>query len=381
MNSVLLMVDRCVPSDHSFLQGCLENYLGRKYELIWVGPKQKNIDNADRNICGLKSNGRMSLYFRFLIFSPKLVSIIKNKHIKIIFVRNDPIFAIFALIMRLLFSVKVMFQLSHLKEEQVLQRWKGHYNYNYGIRLFAKVSRCFRNYVISKADLFVPISNAMLGEFDNIVKSEVMVLGLGYDPNEFSRDFPRLYSFPYVIYVGTLDKIRDFEMTLDGFSKFLSNNQNSDLRLVVVGGNPDDPDRIRCSLYADKINLSDKVIFVNKIPRTEMIGLISHAVAGLSVIPPIGINVTISPTKLFEYIGTGIPIVVSRGVPAQYEVASSYDKCFWADNADEISKGIEFSLDATRQRDVSFVSETYADQDFSYSQMAQKIICYIDRYL
>lgn len=105
-----------------------------------------------------------------------------------------------------------------------------------------------------------------------------------------------------------------------------------------------------------------------------MLGILKGALAGLSVIPPVGINKTISPTKLFEYIGAGIPIIASKGIPAQDEVASNYLNCFPANNEEEISKAIIKCVSIARPLERG----SYQDLlKYSYEEMARDLSNFI----
>lgn len=372
-NKVLMMVDRPIPTDHSFLEGCIQNYLSYDFDILWVGPGSNK--SVGKGLIPLQSRGRFGLYSQFFFRMPSLLCLIVRERIKVVFVRNDPVFAVFAIFLRLFFPLKVIYQLSHLKEEQVLQKWEGEYLFSGFARSLARLSRLVRNWTISKADLFIPISTSMVNELAGVNCRNVKVMGLGFDPKDFEIAGSGL-KFRYIVYVGTLDPIRDFELTLRGFSRYVAETGDQDLKLVVVGGRKTDRDRGRCEHFSRSLLASDQVLFFDQMPRLEMLGIVKGALAGLSVIPPIGINKTISPTKLFEYIGAGIPIIASTGIPAQDEVASHYVRCYSANNEEEIAKAII--------KCVSIASSAEALSDpnlfkYSYERMASDLVDFINR--
>jgi len=376
MTKVMVMVDRPIPSDHSFLQGCIGNYLGEVFDLSWVGPAHKE-QKCSKEDFAIRSNGRLKLYLSFLFVLPKLIMYIHKEKIRVLYVRNDPVFALFAIVLGSFIPVRFIYQLSHLKEEQILQKWNGSYLFSMGSRFFARVSRLLRDFVIARADLFIPISQSMLDELSYLKFRDVKVMGLGFDPTEFTGPPAGEFQFPYIIYVGTLDPIRNFELTLRGFVKYIESCRDSNLRLLVVGGEELDSDRKRCLEYARYLGIEDQVIFINRMPRLEMIGVIKGALAGISIIPPVGINKTISPTKLFEYIGAGIPIIVSSGIPAQDEVASFYTSSYWADDEQQIAQAISQCVMDGKNNVAAPLSESASR--YSYAHMASELISYIGR--
>jgi glycosyltransferase involved in cell wall biosynthesis len=366
-----MMVDRPIPTDHSFLEGCIQNYLSKNFDLLWVGPSSNKY--VVKGLIPLRSRGRFGLYSQFFFRVPSLLRLIVRERIKVVFVRNDPVFALFAIILRLFLPLKVIYQLSHLKEEQVLQKWDGEYLFSRFSRSLACLSRLVRNWTITRADLFIPISTSMLNELASVRCRSVKVMGLGFDPKEFQIAGVGL-NFRYIVYVGTLDPIRCFELTLRGFTRYVAETGDRNLKLVIVGGKKTDKDRTRCEHFTRSLPASDQVLFFDQMPRLEMLGILKGALAGLSVIPPVGINKTISPTKLFEYIGAGIPIIASNGIPAQDEVASNYIKCYSANNEGEIAEAINKCVS------IAGSSEKIPEQvllKYSYEKMASDLSDYI----
>lgn len=370
---ILMMVDRPLPTDHSFLQGCISKYLSRRAVIHWVGRTSESV--GSELPFALHAKGRLGMYLRFLAKSIVLFQYIYKNNVSIIFARNDPVFALFAFFVSRVLNIKFVFQLSHLKEEQVLQKWEGSYLHPFHVRLLARISRALRNYAIRHCDIFLPISNGMLESLEQkgVLSNRALPIGLGYDPDDYSGPIDAPLSFPYIIYVGTLDPIRDFDKVIDGYSLYLEKNPVVGLKLVVIGGHYNDSDRIRYRRLVQKLDLVSNVLFLDQMERKEMISYIRGAKAGLSVIPPLGVNMTISPTKLFEYIGSGIPVIVSSGIPEQDEISSYYHKTYIANTAEEVSVSISNII----QADCSFKNSESQSSDFenqySYVNVSERL--------
>jgi glycosyltransferase involved in cell wall biosynthesis len=62
-----------------------------------------------------------------------------------------------------------------------------------------------------------------------------------------------------------------------------------------------------------------RISITGPVPRGEIPALLSRADVGMSLIPPIPVYVESSPTKLAEYLGAGLLVLATRGIPMQEE--------------------------------------------------------------
>ena len=86
---------------------------------------------------------------------------------------------------------------------------------------------------------------------------------------------------------------------------------------------------------SDEFNISDRVIFVGKISQDEILNYTAGAFAGLSLIDNISINNYYAlPNKLFEYVMSGLPVIVNN-LPQMKKVVEDYDIGEVIDNVNE----------------------------------------------
>ena len=97
----------------------------------------------------------------------------------------------------------------------------------------------------------------------------------------------------------------------DGLTSFLraTFGQFADTRLLML---TDQPDQMRARLAADGIPPSRATVL--RVPHGEVWGYLCAADCGCILKAPGRLNRTWQPVKLGEYLGCGLPVIVSRGV-------------------------------------------------------------------
>ncbi len=110
-----------------------------------------------------------------------------------------------------------------------------------------------------------------------------------------------------LIYVGTVNKARGRDLMLEAIK--LANREKIVAHLKIVGAEPDQIDR--CNDYARRLGISDAVEICGRIDGNAIPALLTQADAGLCLWedrPWWRFN---PPTKLFEYLAAGLPVLAS----------------------------------------------------------------------
>ena len=95
----------------------------------------------------------------------------------------------------------------------------------------------------------------------------------------------------------------------------------SDIQLVVIGAGQEIP--LMKSLTTD-LNLSNKVLFIPKIPSDELIQFTLNADLGISIDKATNLNYKFSlPNKLFDYMRSEVPILISN-LPELIKIHEKY---------------------------------------------------------
>lgn len=111
-----------------------------------------------------------------------------------------------------------------------------------------------------------------------------------------------------LIYIGTVSKARGRDVMLEAVS--MVNKQGMRARLTIVGADAEQLDY--CANYARQLGITDAVIMHGRVPGRDIPGFLKHADVGLCLWedqPWWRFN---PPTKLFEYLVAGLPVLASN---------------------------------------------------------------------
>jgi glycosyltransferase involved in cell wall biosynthesis len=104
---------------------------------------------------------------------------------------------------------------------------------------------------------------------------------------------------------------RDIDKTIAGTRLFINNNPGIDLSYTIVG---DDGPGIMNNLKKtiEKFKLEPVVCLAGRIPHGKLDNLYSNANAGISFIPITGYFDKQPPSKTYEYLSAGIPVIATN---------------------------------------------------------------------
>lgn len=349
MKKIVVLVDKELPTDHSFIQGVLEKSIPKMdYEVTFVGYKS-NLDEL--NLEGVKyiTIEKPSLNF-FLLKVHKIVKfkkIIENEGMfDILFSRNDPAFLILGWLLKRKKRVHSHFhQISHLHAFVTSEKSISYRIKRYGDLMIRKL---FMNHVSG----ILLISEQMKRFLQDIWPSyanKYIIYPMGVDVSMFENNNKiedRIYD---VTYIGTLAKSRRIDLMVDGINCY--NQKYGQLNFHIWGESTNQNDNIDIRKYVEKLNLVDKVHFHGKVSRSEISKILSQTKIGLSTIPISEIFKQISPTKLMEYLGAGCCVIANKGIDEQdcivnaafgeQELLDSFDPNLIADKLNQKLSNIE----------------------------------------
>jgi len=117
------------------------------------------------------------------------------------------------------------------------------------------------------------------------------------------------------IYIGTHRANRGLEMVLKAI--VVAIGEGCSASFVFVGGSVAEIEPLRSVPGVAALIERGMVTFQEKIPRSEIPSKLLEAEVGLSLIPLRQIFLESSPTKLAEYMGSGLAVLANRGIPMQ----------------------------------------------------------------
>ena len=179
-------------------------------------------------------------------------------------------------------------------------------------------------YILSEADLVLPTTKWMLDDYaqKGIKRAKMMPFLNGIDITRFEnangegvRERYGLGDSNVVIYLGTMDKLRQLDVLIRAFSKVKENEE--DVKLLMVG---DGTDRSNLERLAGELGIADTIMFTGQVYSHEIPNFIVAADIGVSAVPPLDFYKLSSPIKMFEYMAMGKPVVANEEIPEQKEI-------------------------------------------------------------
>lgn len=113
-----------------------------------------------------------------------------------------------------------------------------------------------------------------------------------------------------MIYVGDVRKVRgigEYVAITDRLAK-----RGVPVELRVVGSFADPGEELEIKTIVQQLGLEKRVIFLGRRPPEEIPALLEDCEVGLALLHPIGNYRESYPTKMFEYMAAGLPVVASR---------------------------------------------------------------------
>ena len=256
-------------------------------------------------------------------------SIHRTNHVDIIHVRNELSSGLIGRYLRRRWKIPLVFQLSFPlsgKEEMasIALRETGTNRSEVLIRLKRRV----QTDILRRADLVLAISEEMKTSLvqQGIPRERVLSFPMGFDTQVEPRRYDgtkvrvrfELENAPVVLYFGALDRIRRIEFLFGVIERVRRFVPSVKLLLLGAATDPSDESWLR-SLVTAK-GLGKTAVFCGAVERAEVPHFLAAASLSVSPIPPIPAYLVSSPTKLFESLGMGVPVVANDEIREHREV-------------------------------------------------------------
>lgn len=124
-----------------------------------------------------------------------------------------------------------------------------------------------------------------------------------------------------VLYLGTLIKVRRLDVLIEALR--IVKQERPDARLIFVGDGEDPTDRAFLEERARQLRLTESVEFTGMLPMGDAHERVMSAAVCVSPFYPTPILQSTSPTKLYEYMALGRPVVANHHPEQTVAVAES----------------------------------------------------------
>ena len=242
-------------------------------------------------------------------------NLIKDINFDLIQTRNSVFDGLLALKIRKKFNIPFVYQLTFINPGN---------NFDYTNKsifsaIYQKIAPLIHNYILRKANIIFPISVYMKNylKIKNLDKQKIFPLPMGVNikrffPNQNIDSLKSKYNLQdkkVFIYVGTMAKKRHLDILVRAFSLVKKEVKNVKMLMVGDGSGKEELEKLTMNL-----NMEKDIIFTGAVPYVEVPKYNCLADIGLSPIPPFNIYKMSSPTKMLEYMASGIPVIGNREI-------------------------------------------------------------------
>ncbi len=190
--------------------------------------------------------------------------------------------------------------------------------------------------IINQCDAFLPTSQAMHRTFRPQVNIPTIICPPAINPAMLHKNEQHSKDEKRFVYVGTLDKVREFETVLNAFSKL----KNDAWKLIIS---------TRDIPYAQEMlenypQIKDHIELCNAQTKEALLDLIAKADIGVALLPDIPIYNASTPVKIFDYYSSAVPSLMTHAEHTGTIFTDCNDAWFCDFTQEDISQKIAYLL-------------------------------------
>lgn len=300
-------------------------------------------------------------------------------------VRDMSVIAIAGLILARLKGIKFFYWLSYPQSEGQIERAKAR-GIKGGMRFWfpmiqGMVGKCLLyRVVLPRADHVFVQSIQMQRDLEKqgIPVSLMTPVPMGVDTEIASQqgihatDDQLLIGKRVVVYLGTLDPIRQIEVLFDMLA--IARLTIPDILLILVGDTEDVKYRDVLRQEANRIGVSDHIIWTGWLPVSKAWSYVRTAEIGLSPIPRGYLLDMGSPTKAVEYMALGLPVVANDNPDQAQVIEESGAGICVPLQGDAFAKAvIDLLCSPEIMREMGAKGRQYVSDNRDYDMIARKV--------
>jgi glycosyltransferase involved in cell wall biosynthesis len=192
------------------------------------------------------------------------------------------------------------------------------------------------------------------------------------DQKPVPSDNPALNGKRVLVYLGTLDRVRNIEILFSMLAIIQKTVPN--VLLVLAGDTEDDSHRAWLKNEAERLNVMQHIFWTGWLPMTEAWGYVTAAEIGLSPFPRGFLLDMASPTKAIEYMALGLPMVVNDNPDQAQVVQESHAGLCVALNPDSFAEAVIYLLNNANQcKEMAQCGREYILKNRGYDSISHRL--------
>ena len=270
----------------------------------------------------------------------RLFNLLVSRKVKTIWVRDQPVTAFFITLLKTIFRFNVYFQYTAPLGEVLVAYFKD-YKSIYNIRhiLHGWIHNLFLANIIMKADIIFPITEYHKNELEKIAgKRKYIALTMGIDESWIQSERQKVpylenikKDYDIITYFGTMNFSRKPIFILKIFSEVKKKFRNC--KLLLMGKTSYLWEENELKSACNQLGIDKDVIFSGQLSREAVRDHLAYCTVSISAIPPEKYYIISSPTKVYESLGNGVPVVAYNEIFEQKKILeeSGGGVGLWAD--------------------------------------------------
>ena len=195
------------------------------------------------------------------------------------------------------------------------------------------------------------------------------------DPERFDIQSKSPLPYKYIVYCGTLTLAKDgVDILIKSFS--LTLEKHPELHLVLIGKGDSTNQETLIKELVSELKINKKVFFTGQLPRTEIASYLNNAHI-LALARPISMVADAGfPSKLTEYLATGVPVVVTEvGDIPVYLNDNVNSFLSEPNNVEAFAAKLDFVLNNYEiAKEVALIGKELTNTIFNYNFQAKRMI-------
>jgi len=331
----------------------------------------------------LASNIANKLTNACLLFS--LLKLLTKREIKVVLLRDLPFTAIILLPFRKRFDFKVYYQYSAPLGDMSIHYYRSTRTMKRYWYLISGIwQKGLTENAVKRSDMVFPISDFHKQQLERLTGADKLIpITMGVDTDLI---FKPCDPVPYlneikknnklIAYFGTLNIGRNPEFLLNVFSEVKM--QIPHCKLVLMGKTIHHWEDRMLKERCVELGIADDVIFTGHLEKSILTNYLKQCDLSVSPIPPLKHFIISSPTKVYESLGCGVPVVGNCEILEQAKVISASGGGLLAKyETQAFSQAIVRLLENDDQRQAMGRSgKAYVIENYDYKKMALALSCY-----
>ena len=182
--------------------------------------------------------------------------------------------------------------------------------------------------------------------------------------------------YEFITYFGSVGYLRNPKFIIQVFAKVKQTNPA--IKLLLIGSRPENAEMEYIRKVCKKFNVLNDVIFTGRIDRELVKDYLSYTKISISAIPPFKHYLISSPTKIYESLGRGVPVVANYEIFEQKKVIKeSSGGLLVSYNIDHFRDAIVYLLkNPVVRKSMGERGKKYIEKNYTYEAMVQELSTY-----